>query len=512
MNVVIYARYSSDKQNEQSITGQLRVCHEYATRMGYKVIGEYCDRATSGTSSEHRYEFLKMVKDSEKRKFDGVIVYKLDRFARNRYDSAMYRSKLKKNNVRVLSAMENLSDSPEGVLMESLLEGMAEYYSLELSQKVKRGLRDSAQQCKHVSSSLPFGYMIDDERNIILDPKTSHIAKAMFEEYASGETIMSIMDKYNSLGYKHKGLPFTKNKLNRMLQNERYIGTYMFMDIKIENGIPAIIDEETFALCKARLNINKKHSGKNKANVKYLLSTRIFCADCGSSMCGENGTGANGTKHHYYKCRNRKSKTAKCDSIILKKDAIENHVLKVTNDIILNDEMINLIADKVVALLEKEKASNENVKHLERKIHDIDKGINNLITAIEMGAFTKSTAERLKQLEAEKEDLKVHLDMEILANNVPLTKGDIILYLSSFKNFDIENIDVCEKIIDMLVDSVYVKSDVDVDGNKKTSVIIKYNTSSKSSNCLNYSVSDVLSDCSDLSQLVPMVGLEPTRF
>ena len=140
--IVIYARYSSDRQTEQSIEGQLRVCHEYAERNDYVVVHEYIDRALSGTT-DRRPAFLQMIEDSKKKEFEYVLVYQLDRFARNRYDSANYKMKLKKNGVRVLSARENISDDASGILMESVLEGMAEYYSVELSQKVKRGVRES---------------------------------------------------------------------------------------------------------------------------------------------------------------------------------------------------------------------------------------------------------------------------------------------------------------------------------------------------------------------------------
>ena len=139
MNVVIYARYSSDRQTEQSIEGQLKECYEYARRNGYTIVGEYIDRAISGTT-DHRPEFLRMIADGDKKLFQAVLVYQLDRFARNRYDSATYKAKLKKNGIRVLSARENISDDASGVLMEAVLEGMAEYYSVELSQKIRRGM------------------------------------------------------------------------------------------------------------------------------------------------------------------------------------------------------------------------------------------------------------------------------------------------------------------------------------------------------------------------------------
>ena len=138
MNVVIYARYSSHSQTEQSIEGQLHTCYEYAKNNGYLVVGEYIDRAQSGTT-DSRAEFQRMIADSDKHTFEGVLVYQLDRFARNRYDSAINKAKLKKNGVRVISARENISDDASGILVEGVLESMAEYYSAELSQKIRRG-------------------------------------------------------------------------------------------------------------------------------------------------------------------------------------------------------------------------------------------------------------------------------------------------------------------------------------------------------------------------------------
>ena len=127
---VIYARYSSDNQNEQSIEGQLRVCQDYAQRNDILILNTYIDRAMTGTN-DNRPDFQKMIKDSSNKEFEYIIVYKIDRFSRNKYETAKYKKILKDNGVKMLSAMENIPDSPEGIILESLLEGMAEYYSAE---------------------------------------------------------------------------------------------------------------------------------------------------------------------------------------------------------------------------------------------------------------------------------------------------------------------------------------------------------------------------------------------
>ncbi len=169
MNIVIYARYSSHSQTEQSIEGQLQTCYEFAKNNGHIVIGEYIDRAQSGTT-DSRAEFQRMIADSDKHIFEGVLVYQLDRFARNRYDSAINKAKLKKNGVRVISARENISDDASGILVEGVLESMAEYYSAELSQKIRRGMDINAEKCLSNGSNPGLGYYVDEERRFHIDP------------------------------------------------------------------------------------------------------------------------------------------------------------------------------------------------------------------------------------------------------------------------------------------------------------------------------------------------------
>lgn len=172
---VIYARYSCERQTEQSIEGQLVDRRKYAERNGLNVVDTYIDRATTATN-DNRASFQKMIKDSKKQLFDVIIVWKLDRFARNRYDSAIYKQRLKTNGVRVMSAMENIDDSPEGALMESVLEGFAEYFSRDLSQKVQRGMRETAKKHK-ITGVIPFGYTRSSENTYIPDPKNSLAVK-----------------------------------------------------------------------------------------------------------------------------------------------------------------------------------------------------------------------------------------------------------------------------------------------------------------------------------------------
>ena len=197
MKVVIYARYSSYSQTEQSIEGQLQVCYEYAKNNNYTVIGEYIDRAQSGTT-DNRAEFQRMITDSSKHTFEGVLVYQLDRFARNRYDSAVNKAILKKNGVRVLSARENISDDASGILVEGVLESMAEYFSAELSQKIRRGMDINAEKCLSNGSNPGLGYTVNKDRKFHINPETAPIVREIFEQYASGKTVTEIITNLNA--------------------------------------------------------------------------------------------------------------------------------------------------------------------------------------------------------------------------------------------------------------------------------------------------------------------------
>ena len=188
---VIYARYSSDNQTEQSIEGQLRVCQEYAQRNDILILDTYIDRAMTGTN-DNRPDFQKMIKDSADKNWQHIIVYKLDRFSRNKYETAKYKKILKDNGVKLLSAMENIPDTPEGIILESLLEGMAEYYSAELSQKVRRGMNESRLKGNYTGGPLPYGYKVQDKK-IVIDEQRAEIVRYIFKEYSLDKSVGQII-------------------------------------------------------------------------------------------------------------------------------------------------------------------------------------------------------------------------------------------------------------------------------------------------------------------------------
>ena len=468
---VIYARYSSHSQRDESIDAQLRECHDYANKNDFIILEEYCDKALTG-KTDARAAFQKMIKDAKNNKFNYVLVYKLDRFARNRYDSAMYKNILKKHNVKVVSIMENISDSPEGIILESVLEGMAEYYSANLSQNIKRGMTENALQCKYNGSGCPLGFRITPDKHFEIDEMGAKIVREIFDMYASGKNSAEIIAYCNGKGYKtNKGQIFNKNSISRILTNEKYIGTYRHGDIVIENGIPSIVSKEIFETVQAMYKKNYKTRARGKADINYLLTGKIFCGHCKEHMYGVSGTGKSGKKHYYYACSSRREKK-NCDKVNENKDWLENFVVKTTVEQVLTDENIELIASKAMELIEAENADTSELKYYEDELKETRKQINNIVDMIAKGVANKSIADRLTDLEKYEKDVSANL--EYLKMKKPtLTKEQIVFWLESFRYGDIDDMDYKQKIITALVHSVYV---YDTEGGGRK-IVLNFNTS-----------------------------------
>ncbi len=451
MNAVIYARYSSDNQREESIEGQLRECQEYADCHGLTIIGSYIDRAYSA-KTDNRPEFQRMINESAKRLFEVVLVWKLDRFARSRSDSAINKFILKKNGVKVISAKEYISDGPEGIILEAMLEGYAEYYSAELSQKILRGLTENALKGKYNGGGLPLGYSTDSEQHYQIDPLTAPIVHEIFTRYADGETVAQITTSLNTRGLvSSRKKAFNKNSLHSMLKNRRYIGEYKYKDVVHPDTIPPIISKELFALVQEQLEKNKKAPAKKKAIVEYLLTTKLFCGKCGAFMVGESGTSGTGRMYHYYKCVNVKREKT-CDKKAIKKDFIEKFVVSETKRIVFQDDMIDRLANAIVEFQKKE---NTTLPLLQKQLREAEKGIENMLDAIQQGVITSSTKQRLDDLETRKEELEIAITQEKM-QKPKLSKEQIVFWINRFKDGDINDVKYQRSVIDVFVNSVYV--------------------------------------------------------
>ncbi|MCI8776370.1 MAG: recombinase family protein [Oscillospiraceae bacterium] len=407
MNAVIYARYSSDHQREESIEGQLRECREFAMKNNLCVIGEYIDRAYSA-KTDNRPDFQKMIKDSSSKKFNVVIVWKLDRFARNRYDSAYYKNILKKNMVEVISATEVISKGPDGIMIESLLEGYAEYYSAELSVKVIRGMTENALKCKYNGGSVPIGYYIDKNNQYQIDVITAPYVKDAFVMYASNFSMKEIAEYL-----KDKGVRTGRNKIislrsmSTIFRNRKYIGEYKYRDIVIPDGIPQIVPLELFDEVQKKLDMKRRNSNPDMKK-RYILSSKLRCGKCNSLMCGESGTSKTGKVYHYYKCSSVKRHLG-CDMKSVRQEDIEKEVLEYVVHNYLTKENMEIIVQQIMEINKKE---NAGILLLKKQYTCVERNIRNIVDAIADGFYNDSVKDKLLNLEKEKANLEMQIEIE----------------------------------------------------------------------------------------------------
>ena len=455
MKAVIYARYSSDSQREESIEGQLRECTAFAEKNGITILRHYIDRAFSA-KTDNRPEFQAMIKDSSKKLFDMIIVWKLDRFARNRYDSARYKAQLKKNGVKVVSATETISDGAEGILLESMLEGMAEYYSADLAEKVVRGMTENALKCKYNGGTPPLGYVIDSEQYFQIDPLTAPFVLEAFKRYDEGATMTQIRDWLNEKGIKNtRRQEMTYNSIQHMLNNRRYIGEYSYREVIIPDGIPAIVPKDLFDRVQEKMAKNKKAPARHKAEDDYLLTTKLFCGYCGAYLCGESGTSRTGLVHHYYKCVSVKKKRAECHKKPVKKQWIEDLVVDETMKMVMDDKAIEAIVSMLMELQNRESSS---LPLYEKELKDTEAAIDNMLNAIQQGIFNKSTKARLDELEAAKDELENMIACEKLAKP-KITEEQMMFWLHRFRKLDVSKKEHRQMLIDTFVNAIYLYDD-----------------------------------------------------
>ena len=451
MTAVIYARYSSDNQREESIEGQIRECTAYAEKNGITVVKHYIDRALSA-KTDNRPDFQQMIKDSEKRLFDIVLVWKLDRFARNRYDSAHYEYQLERNHVKLVSATEPISDSPAGIMVKSMLTGMAEYYSAELSEKVVRGMTENVLKGKYNGGTIPIGFKVDEEKFFQIDPLKAPFVVEAFQRYNEGATMKELMNWLNDSGVTtNRNQKFTYNSVQKLLTNKRYIGENHFKDIVMPDSIPAIVDKDLFEEVQQKIKKNSRAPARHKAEDDYLLTTKLFCGMCGAMMFGECGTGRNKVVHHYYKCATAK-RFKTCKKKTVRKEWLEDLVIAETMKLIQDDAVIDAIVAEVMELQDQE---NTTLPLLEKQMREVENGIENMLNAIQAGVLTNSTKSRLEKLEAQQKELEIRIAEEKIARP-RLSENQVRFWLTRFRKLDPNVKSHRETLINTFVNAVYL--------------------------------------------------------
>ena len=474
IKAVIYARYSSSGQREESIEGQIRDCSEYAERNGIAVIGTYEDRALTGTSDK-RPAFQRMIRDSERGQFSFVICWKSDRFARSRYDSAIYKARLKKNGVRLLYAKESIPEGPEGIILESIMEGYAEYYSANLSENVKRGNRESALKLQTCGVTC-LGYRTGADKRFEIDPATAPVVKRIFTDYVAGKPAVTICAELNSEGLRTvRGGPFNKNSIRRIIQNERYCGVYDYSGVRDENGVPAIVDKETWRQAQEILNVHHRNKTPAKADGGYLLTGKIFCGHCGEPMTGESARGKLGGMYYYYVCNSRRYGRS-CSKKRVRRELIEDLVVEKLAEAVHSDELIEAYADYFMRW-QKEQLQTDPAEELKRELHEVEAALRNNLALIDKGLASETVASHILELEGRKADLEAGI-AKAKIRQPEISRDDVIWFLTSFRDGDIEDVSWRIYLVDTFLRAVYVYDDhlllhMNMTGNKKEPLPVK---------------------------------------
>ena len=483
---VIYARFSSDNQRDESIDAQVRAIEEYCKKNNIQIVKVFVDRAKSATSA-NRPEFQNMIKycEADTTGISMVIVHKLDRFSRDKYDSAMYKQKLKVKGIRVVSVLENLDNSPESLILESVIEGMAQYYSANLAREVAKGQRENGLRAMHNGGDAPLGYDVTNNKRYAINKEEAQAVKIIFDMYINGYSYSNIIDKLNDLGYKTKrGNKFGKNSLYGILSNEKYTGVYVFNKtqrkgvngkrnghkqksedeiIKVEGGMPQIISKEVFLEAQEMMQKRKKTPGSHKATTLYILTGLIKC-ECGYAMQGNKRKDKYGNDYISYRCGCRKQKRD-CNNKEIKRDYLEEFVLTELEKHVLNDEAIPALSKALNEKLRSKSNNNqEMLDNLKNKLEKINKEIENILNAIMNGIVNSMLKDKLDELEQVKLNLELKINELSIERNseesVNITEDQIRSMFGQFKDFVLtRNLPECKKFISDYVKEVIVYRD-----------------------------------------------------
>lgn len=476
MDGVIYARYSSHNQKEESIEQQVEECMAFAAANNINIIEVYSDKAISG-KTDKRKNFQRMMRDAEKRKFTVVIAYKSNRIARNMLNALSYENKLEAYGIRTLYAKEEFGDTAAGRFALRTMMNVNQFYSENMAEDIRRGMADNAADCK-VNGRLPLGYKNEGGYYAIDEPMAA-IVREIFERFMEGDTFANIAADLNGRGLRTSyGNPWNKGSFHRLLQNDNYIGTYHHSGIIKEDGIPAIITKEMFYAVQERLKTKKNPQGRKRECADYLLTGKLHCGHCKSFMVGISGTGKHGELHYYYTCNDRRT-GGSCKKHNVRRDWIEQKIAELTKAIVLQDDVIEWIADNALEFQLQARRSVE-ITTMEDRLSEARKSAKNIVAAIEQGIFTASTRNRLLELEEEIATLERSLAVA-RSMNQPVEKDRIIYALEKLRDGDITDKSYQAKLINTFVKAVYLWDDkIRIDyyySGKKNSVTFEISTS-----------------------------------
>lgn len=474
MKVLIYARVSSDKQDvDLSISAQLRALREYAQRNGHEIVRELVDEAESGrTASRPAFREMIALARLKHPPFEAILVWKLNRFSRSRADSITYKTLLRNKGIEVISINEPMDDSPTGRLIEGVIESIDEFYSANLGQDIKRGLRENASRGFYSGSHAPYGYRRVEVKDgnttrhkLEMEPEDStavRTVRRIFDLAARDVGCKEIAKTLNREGLRTaKGERWGRVTVHKLLTNEAYCGTLVWGALKdhpairgaeppvrVDNAWPAIVDRETFWRIQQKMGSRSpKAIHPRRVPSTFLLSGLLFCS-CGRAM---TGCSAKSGQHFYYICcRNSKQGQEACDARMIPKDKIERQVLKQLKSRVLTEDNLEQLVRLVNEELQTLSSSLvERLEILDAELRDAKARLAKLYEALETGKLDlDDLAPRIKDLKARQDELskaRVLLEAEMAARGVqPVDEAMVKSYVQDLRGL-LEEAEVLER-------------------------------------------------------------------
>ena len=455
MTAAIYARYSSTAQNDASIEQQIAECKAYAAHNNLTIVEMYEDRAMTGRNDK-RPGFQRMIRAAERHEFQVLLTYKSNRMARNMLDALRYENRLDKAGVKVVYCKEDFGDNAAGRLALRMMMSINEFYSDNLAEDVKRGMRDGAMKCK-VVGAIPYGYKKGADGRFEIDEVTAPIVQEIFQRILNGEAYIDIARSLNDRGLKTAyGKPWGKGSFLGIIRNERYTGTYLFKDIRIEGGMPQIITREVYDAVQEIRKERNAFAGRHRSNNDFLLTGKLFCGHCLSPMVGISGKGRHGDVHYYYSCNGKRLQKI-CNKKNVRKEFIEEEVTRAILTVVLDDKMVEWIADSIMDMAEKQKEASK-LGYYESRLSETQKQIMNILHAVEMGIISDEFKDRMAQLQADKKTLQGKIAIEKM-NLLQVDRPRVVYYLEMVRDGNPADPDFQHRIIRDFVKAVYLYDD-----------------------------------------------------
>ena len=452
---MIYARYSSANQREASIEQQVEWCTALAGRYQLQLIDTYADKAISGRS-DNRPSFQRMMRDARTGKFDYVLAWKSSRMGRNMLEAMINDAALREQGVTTIYVEEDFEDNAAGRFALRNMMNVNQFYSEALAEDVKRGMMDNAKKCM-VNGKVSYGFRKGSDGRYEIIPEEAEIIREIYFRIIDGWQQRDILADLNLRGIRtHGGNEWARQSFGTLLRNEQYIGVYSYNGIRIEGGIPAILDRQTFEEVQTILTTKKNPRGRQRNVEDYLLTGKLFCGNCGKPMVGICGTSRSGERHYYYLCQGKHNKLG-CDKKNERKEKIEQAVINAVKELIMDDQTIGWIIDGYQQFITQARGESA-VTAMEQELADTEKGIDNLMRAIEMGIITDTTKSRMMELEDKKKELEARIRIESRLL-MELDPDQLRFSIERFRDKNINNKKYQKELINTFVKAVYVFDD-----------------------------------------------------